>query len=301
MTVGHAVEFFEDPRAFLDVAADSLAVDPVVSSVVSTVSARWARSHDAGEVPEVNHPLWWAAVHDSARQVVGTAMGTAPFAPYPPFVLPMPGAAARELAAGITNQLGPVPKGVNGALQPARIIAEELAEAQSGRVLVHEHLRLFEIEHIEWPQRPAGFLRLARPDEAELALSWFQAFNADADAQAGRVPEPGQGEHFTTEDMAERIYGGRLWFWVGEDDTPVHLTGANVTTYGVNRIGPVYTPPERRGHGYASRAVAEVSGIFLDQGVRVCLFTDQANPVSNGIYQAIGYRRVVDMVNLRIE
>ena len=39
---------------------------------------------------------------------------------------------------------------------------------------------------------------------------------------------------------------------------------------------------------------------FLDQGARVCLFTDQANPTSNKIYEALGYRPVVDMVNLLI-
>ena len=57
---------------------------------------------------------------------------------------------------------------------------------------------------------------------------------------------------------------------------------------------------EHRGRGYASAAVAEVSRPHVDQGVRCCLFTDQANPVSNHIYEAIGYRPVVDMVNLLV-
>ena len=34
--------------------------------------------------------------------------------------------------------------------------------------------------------------------------------------------------------------------------------------------------------------------------MRCCLFTDQANPISNHIYEALGYRPVVDMVNLTI-
>jgi predicted GNAT family acetyltransferase len=33
---------------------------------------------------------------------------------------------------------------------------------------------------------------------------------------------------------------------------------------------------------------------------RACLYTDQANPTSNKIYAALGYRPVVDMVNLLI-
>ena len=80
----------------------------------------------------------------------------------------------------------------------------------------------------------------------------------------------------------------------------MHLTGANPPAFGVARIGPVYTPPEQRRKGYAGAAVAQVSQLFLDAGARVCLYTDQANPTSNGIYQALGYGAVVDQVNLRI-
>jgi predicted GNAT family acetyltransferase len=36
------------------------------------------------------------------------------------------------------------------------------------------------------------------------------------------------------------------------------------------------------------------------EGARVCLFTDQANPTSNRIYSALGFRPVVDMANLLV-
>jgi predicted GNAT family acetyltransferase len=74
----------------------------------------------------------------------------------------------------------------------------------------------------------------------------------------------------------------------------------NPASLGVARIGPVYTPPEHRGHGWASNAVAEVSRRVQAHGVRVCLFTDQANPTSNKLYAALGYRPVVDMANLLV-
>jgi len=88
-------------------------------------------------------------------------------------------------------------------------------------------------------------------------------------------------------------------FWLNETGRRVHLTGANPPTFGVARIGPVHTPPEQRRNGYTGAAVAAVSQRFRDAGARVCLHTDQANPTSNGIYQAIGYRPV-DQVNLTI-
>jgi len=65
------------------------------------------------------------------------------------------------------------------------------------------------------------------------------------------------------------------------------------------RVGPVYTPPELRGHGYASAATAEVSRAALAAGAEeVLLYTDLANPVSNAIYQRIGYQQVEDRVVL---
>jgi predicted GNAT family acetyltransferase len=62
----------------------------------------------------------------------------------------------------------------------------------------------------------------------------------------------------------------------------------------VARIGPVYTPPEYRGHGYGSAVTAAATAAVLAAGAVPVLYTDLANPTSNKIYQAIGYRAVAD-------
>jgi predicted GNAT family acetyltransferase len=68
----------------------------------------------------------------------------------------------------------------------------------------------------------------------------------------------------------------------------------------MTRVGPVYTPPESRGHGYGSAVTAAASAWAHDAGAReVVLFTDLANPVSNAIYPRIGYRPVLDALELR--
>jgi hypothetical protein len=67
-------------------------------------------------------------------------------------------------------------------------------------------------------------------------------------------------------------------------------------------VGPVYTPPERRGRGYATSLVAQISQQLLASGRQFCtLFTDLANPTSNSIYQKIGYRPVGDYTVYRFE
>ena len=56
------------------------------------------------------------------------------------------------------------------------------------------------------------------------------------------------------------------------------------------------TPPDHRGHGYASALTAFVTQAQFDVGRRfVFLFTDIANATSNKIYQAIGYEAVIDI------
>ncbi|PVG81341.1 GNAT family N-acetyltransferase [Nocardioides gansuensis] len=292
------LEFFDVPRPFLAAAGDLLAADPVLGTVVATVSERLARELDEGIGLEAAHPRWWVVARDGS-EVVGCGMRTAPFQPHPAFLLPMPDEAALLLARAV-HERGEELRGVNGALPASRVCADELARLTGGRVEVAQHTRLHEATSIEHPPLRPGSLRLARPEEVELCLTWFEAFGRDADEQAGR--EPGSMHELTddVESMGRRIAGGRIWLWVDEDDRPVHLTGANDPAFGVARIGPVYTPPEHRGLGYASAAVAQVSQRLLDAGARVCLFTDQANPVSNKVYERIGYEPVVDMANLTV-
>jgi GNAT superfamily N-acetyltransferase len=289
------LEFHDDPAAFLDAAGDHLAADSVLNTVVASVTRRAIEGVD---LARGSGPRWWLAVRDGAR-VVGVAMRTAPEPPYPLFVLPMPAAAAVGLARALHERDEPV-LGINGALPAAELVAAETARLAGGDVTVAERTRLHTVTEVVPPQRVPGRLRPAKPDELDLVLRWHFAFDADADEQAGRTGGHAMLEQPDPATLLPRIEQGRVWLWEDEHGVPVHLTATNPPAYGVVRIGPVYTPRERRGLGYARAAVAEVSQRLLDDGHRVCLFTDQDNPTSNRVYQAIGYRPVVDMANLEI-
>jgi GNAT superfamily N-acetyltransferase len=286
------IDFTDDPDQFLATAGPYLAADPVVTTVIATVTRRLAE-RGPGDAPY----RWWALARDDEDQVVGVAMRTAPFAPYPLYVLRMPDDAAVSLA-GALHERGEEVGGVNGALPASQLLAEEYARLTGAEVVVHEHLRLFELGALVEPASPPGGLRVATRADADLCLAWFLDFARAAAEQAGRT-DPHAMEAFSMDEMLGRIDDGVIWLWEVDGEV-VHLTGANLPANGVVRIGPVYTPGERRGRGYASAAVAEISRQHVDQGVRCCLFTDQANPVSNHIYEVIGYRPVVDMVNLLV-
>jgi hypothetical protein len=294
---GLRLQFCTDPGEFLAAAGDHLAADPVASTVVTTI-AHWALSQRADGVSQPDRN-WWLVVSDDSGAVVGAGMRTATSAPYPPFLLPMPDEAAVALAYAL-HERGEEVLGVNGALPAVGLCAAELARLGGGRVEVGQHTRLHELGELVRPASAPGALVVATEDDVELVTEWFAAFMGDADEQAGRPRGASAHEMPDRSEMLRRLQSGRLWFWVDETGERVHLTGANPPSFGVARVGPVYTPPAQRGCGWASKAVAEVSRRIQAEGARVCLFTDQANPTSNKIYAALGYRPVVDMANLLI-
>ena len=138
------------------------------------------------------------------------------------------------------------------------------------------------------PGRWRGRLREAGAEDHELAHAWLDAFVEEA--TSGDSPEDAAG--WLERNAADP--DGRLVLW--EDGATVSLAACGgATPHGI-RIGPVYTPPELRGRGYASALTAELTRQLLAGGRDFCfLFTDLANPTANSIYQRIGYRPVTDV------
>jgi len=137
------------------------------------------------------------------------------------------------------------------------------------------------------PPRAPGEYRGAGEANLDLVFAWVMAF-AD-EARHGR--ETIERRHI--EARLESPEGG-IGLWE-DGGAVVSLCGYGSRTPNGVRIGPVYTPPDLRGRGYATSLTAEVSERRLAAGRRFCfLYTDLANPTSNAIYERIGYRRVCE-------
>jgi GNAT superfamily N-acetyltransferase len=237
-------------------------------------------------IPAAARPLlgWWT---DPAGAVEGAFMHTPPF---PVVLTAVDPEAATELAA-VTMAARPV-GGVNAYPEVAEAFADGWRSGhQGGRSDVFRRQRLYRLAELVWPDpAPEGAARLARDGDAALTGDWFAAFAAE-------VNDMGKDEDQSAV-AREKISHGGVLVWEA-DGKPVAIACNTVTVHGMVRIGPVYTPPERRGHGYASAATAALSQRLLDAGAEdVLLYTDLANPVSNSIYQRIGYRPVEDRVVL---
>lgn len=287
------LQFFDDPAAFLAAADGYLASAAMATNVISSVADRHRRHGPAERAPY----SWYVVVREAGR-VVGAAMRTAPFAPYPLFVGPMPERAALEIARALHGR-GEHPGGANGALPASRVLAEEAARCFGGEARLEMDTRLWQLGELRAPVGVPGRARLARPADAALCLAWFQDFRRAADEQAGRTTGQPE-EHHTLDDVLARIVEGLVLLWEAPDGEVAHLTGMGAAMLGVARIGPVYTPEHQRGHGYASAAVAEASRRLLERGAAVTLFTDIENPISNRLYAELGFVPVVDMANIAI-
>jgi uncharacterized protein len=197
--------------------------------------------------------------------------------------------AIEPIVAAVHEEFASLP-GVVGPKEPAAQFAAAWQAVTRAKARLEIAQRAFRADRVEAPQGVPGRMRPYEPSDRELAIRWTDAFAAEA--LPANAPHPESSEESV--DRREQDPNGGLVFW--EDGEPVSLAGyGGLTPHGI-RIGPVYTPPELRGRGYASALTAALTQQLLDGGRRFCfLFTDLANPTSNSIYQRIGYRPVSDV------
>src|SRR5262249_38657949 len=157
---------------------------------------------------------WFAVVLDG-EEIVGTAMRTATFGEHPAYLMPMSDDAVHHLSKTLLDRDEPV-LGANGALPAVQVFCEDMASATGKDAKVGQHPRLFEPGDLVEPRPVPGALRPARAEEQAVVASWYEAFMADADEQAGREPGESPHESPTDEELRRRIDSGRVFVWADE-------------------------------------------------------------------------------------
>jgi uncharacterized protein len=279
----------DDAAAFLSEAEELLLADEARHNLILGIAGTVRDSPDI-------YPLrsFWLARHGS--RVVGAAMRTPPYN----LILARPAspAALAALAEAVSDEL----PGVVGSVPESEEFAELWAARAGVRARTNMRQGVYALEQVEPPLPAPGSPRVATADDRELVLRWWIAFGEEVLHEGG----PGRENAAAMVDhrLASPASGIILWEDEGE---PVSLAGWGGRTPNGIRIGPVYTPPELRGRGYATALTAELSqrlldGRLFDGGRRFCfLYTDLANPTSNAIYERIGYRRVAESAEVVFE
>jgi predicted GNAT family acetyltransferase len=217
-------------------------------------------------------------------RVVGAAIRTPPWR-LVLSVMDHPGAAHRLVDDLMDEQL----PGVVGPSMAAEHFAEGWTRTTGASARLARHERAFRLRSVRAPRAAPGQMIRAERSHHNLLAEWARAFHEETQMVA-----PPQDWDAVADRWIKGI-GRTVYLWV-DDDRVVSLTGVGGLTPRGIRVGPVYTPPADRGHGYASNLVAEASQLQLDSGRGfVFLFTDLANPTANKIYQDIGYEPVIDI------
>lgn len=266
--------------AFAPAAASWLARDPVRHNHLATVVGQRAD----GALPTEPDSLW---------ALIRSAPGAPPAwvaAWTPPHLLLVP-ELDDEAAGALVDALlaaGETVPGVTGMSPGPQAVARAWTARTGGTARPGMSTRLLRLGELRPPEGVPG--RLIRADWTY--RSWLTAALLRFAHDTG-VDEPSTDAERDAARRAEYSLGtGSAWLWEVRGE-PVALVVHAPPTGGVYRIGTVYTPPERRRHGYAAAATAELSQHLLDIGARdVVLFTDAENATSNGVYERIGYRAI---------
>jgi len=263
---------------FLARAEGPLLREEAVHNLVLGVASRVRDGRSYGDEPPYFLTVW------ERGDLLAAAIRTPPH----PLILvaPQGDVGAIRAIADHLLELDPDLPGVNGLAPHASAFAQLWEKRRPVRVEVGMQLRIHEVREVIPPRDVPGVLRPPHEAERDLLASWIRGFQAEA------VPDdPPTDPH----QILDRFFAGGTTLRVWDHGGPVSMAGSSRSSVHGARVSLVYTPPEYRRRGYASACVAGLSQLLLDQGYAFCaLYTDLANPTSNKIYRAIGYRPLGD-------
>ena len=201
---------------------------------------------------------------------------------------------ASDVACLISGLDGVAVPGVMARRDMALFFAGEYCGAKNMSFETAMEQRIYELTAVNPEIAHIGTIRLAEERDMYFLPYWVEAFRSNEAYGATTMSIPQ-----SLDDYLVRVRQKKLYL-LEDGGQPVSMAGITREMQSVCGVAFVYTPPYFRGKGYATSCVARLSQIILNRGFTKCvLYTDLANPVSNSIYQKIGYGSVCDSVMLR--
>jgi uncharacterized protein len=269
---------YQDPDDFLVKTRATLAKDEVTNGLLLGIVSSIKKS-------SLYETYYLATIEDENGLLVAACMT-------PPHNLllysrePENAAAFTLLIQELLGESWSVP-GVTGPVPVAEKFAQTWTQLTGQLNRVRGHTRVFVLDQVIFPVATQGALRIARENELDLIVEWTAAFWQEI----FHKDDPDGSRR----NVEMKMRAGDIYVWETPDKRVVSMVAKTRPLTDVITVAMVYTPPEYRGMGYASNCVATFSQLLLDEGWKHCsLFTDLANPISNSIYQKMGYKPVCD-------
>jgi len=271
-------------QAFLDTASESLMRHEAENNLMLGIANRVRDGGSYGDEP----PLFLTV--EDGGEVVAAAIRTPPYN----LILQCDRDRFDALDTLVDHmiEIGQDLPGVHGSVDVAAAFADRWTRRCERTASMLMSQRIYSITHVTPPSDVPGRMRWAQEGDVPTLTEWFLAFHHEA--------VPGDPPSDPAKNVHRFMTSGRLAVW--DDGGTVSMAGSSRGTTNGGTVSAVYTPPDQRGHGYASACVAALSQSLLDDGARFCtLYTDLANPTSNKIYQNVGYRPVEDCSMITFE
>jgi len=186
--------------------------------------------------------------------------------------------------------------GVTTEKKLAECFANEYTARKGLTFKITMNQRIYELKAVNPDIKQFGSVRLLDERDMHFFPYWVEAFYASNSYGKTEMAIPQDGEAYRYLLSRKKIYVLEV------NGIPVSMAGYTRELQTAIGIAFVYTPPYYRGRGYATSCVAQISQMALDKGFSKCvLYTDLLNPISNSIYQKIGYKPVCDSLMLKFE
>ena len=194
--------------------------------------------------------------------------------------------AAEEVYKQDNNLLG-----VNTEKEMANKFAKFYCEKAKQKYRLVKPMKILVLEEMqELKNTCEATFRTATEDDREILTQYIKEFHKEA-------LEEEKSDEYVNEKFNAYLERG---YYVLEKDRKIvcqAVIGRDLLKG--KCISGVYTPKEERGKGYAYNLVYELSKKCLDEGAKYCvLYTDAGNPISNHVYEKIGYVKRVECEEL---
>ncbi|MEC8560825.1 MAG: GNAT family N-acetyltransferase [Planctomycetota bacterium] len=199
-----------------------------------------------------------------------------------------------ELADLLQELGGPAPMVLSADLGP--VAGEAAGMAWGLGVNPRLHLALYRYDGPPDPCRAnrSGSRRATREDVRAVA-DFMQAFDTETDYHSWS----GSGDRIDFTELAERSLESSVLHLIEQGGRPVAIgQRARTSSAGQNRIGSVYVDPAHRRRGLGASVVMSLVGEILAEGAVPCLFTQQSDPASNGLYRTLDFTETERLVHL---
>jgi predicted GNAT family acetyltransferase len=182
--------------------------------------------------------------------------------------------------------------GIVGPSEVADAFSVDWCARTSQSADLHGEMTFYTLGRVEPFRHPSGNMRRATLADLDDLLPL-----AIAAAKDMNLPLHEQNPEEMEKRLRRNIAGNRQFLWIAAERVGEAPSIQAIASYAESmddagaRIGLVYTRPEVRGQGYGTAITGSLAQLLLNQGQAwVCLFADNANPVSNGIYRRLGFR-----------